>query len=75
MPSSTDYKRFADTARTEADVATLDNVRDRCLRSEKAWLALAHRSEKSEKGRSGGEPQVPAEHAGEPQAAALFIPA
>lgn len=58
MPSSTDYKRFADTARTEADVATLDNVRDRCLRSEKAWLALAHRSEKSEKGRSGGEAAV-----------------
>lgn len=75
MPSSADYKRYADTARTEADVATLDNVRDRCLRSEKAWLALAHRSEKSEKGRSGGDAPVPVDATVEPPMPAMFIPA
>jgi hypothetical protein len=36
-------------ARVEADSATLDHVRERCLRSEAAWQALADRAERSER--------------------------
>jgi len=36
-------------AREEAEAATLDHVRDRCRRSEAAWIALAHRAERSER--------------------------
>ena len=36
--------RAAD-ARADADAATLDNVRDRCLRAEAAWIAMAERAE------------------------------
>lgn len=35
-------------AQAEADAATLDHVRERCLRSEAAWQALADRAERSE---------------------------
>lgn len=35
--------RAAD-ARADADAATLDNVRDRCLRAEAAWMAMAERA-------------------------------
>ncbi|MBW0007793.1 MAG: hypothetical protein JO335_08795 [Sphingomonas sp.] len=35
-------------ARADADAATLDHVRERCLRSEAAWTALAHKAERSE---------------------------
>jgi len=35
-------------ARADADSATLDHVRERCLRSEAAWTALAHKAERSE---------------------------
>lgn len=34
--------RAADSAR-EAETATLDNVRERALRSQTAWLAMANR--------------------------------
>ena len=56
MPTSLDYRKLADAALADADAATLDNVRDRCLRSEKAWRALATRSEKSERGRTAAVP-------------------
>jgi hypothetical protein len=36
-------------ARAEADAATLDHVRDRCLRSEAAWSALADKARRSER--------------------------
>jgi hypothetical protein len=36
-------------ARAEAESATLDHVRERCLRSEAAWQALADRAERSER--------------------------
>lgn len=39
--------RAAD-ARAEADAATLDNVRDRCLRAEAAWTAMADRAARNE---------------------------
>ena len=35
-------------ARAEADAATLDNVRDRCLRAEAAWTAMAERAARNE---------------------------
>ena len=43
------YRARADQARADADAATLTHVRDRCLRSEAAWEALASRAAKSEK--------------------------
>jgi hypothetical protein len=39
----------AEQARTEAEVATLEHVRERCRRSEAAWQALADRAERSER--------------------------
>ncbi len=35
-------------ARADADAATLDNVRDRCLRAEAAWTAMAERAARNE---------------------------
>jgi multimeric flavodoxin WrbA len=43
------YRVFAERARNEAAEATLDNVRDRALRSEAAWLAMAERAERGER--------------------------
>ena len=45
------YLARAAEARADADAATLDNVRDRCLRSEAAWMGMAARAERSEKAR------------------------
>lgn len=42
------YLARAEQARADADAATLDNVRDRCLRSEAAWTQLAERAAKTE---------------------------
>ena len=39
----------AEQARSEAESATLDHVRERCRRSEAAWQALADRAERSER--------------------------
>jgi excinuclease UvrABC helicase subunit UvrB len=39
-------------ARAVASTATLDNVRDRWLRSEKSWTEMAARSERNEKMRA-----------------------
>ena len=38
------YLDRAEEARRDADAATLDNVRDRCLRSEAAWTEMAARA-------------------------------
>jgi len=43
------YLARAAQARVEADAATLAHVRDRCLRSEAAWTAMAARAARSEK--------------------------
>ena len=43
------YLARASQARAEAEAATLAHVRDRCLRSEEAWTAMAERAERSEK--------------------------
>ena len=41
----------------EAETATLDNVRDRALRSEKTWRALADKARKVEEDRVNAEAQ------------------
>ena len=40
------YRENAAQARRDADAATLDNVRNRCLRAEAAWLDMADRQER-----------------------------
>jgi hypothetical protein len=51
MRDSETFTANAVRCREEADAATLDNVRDRCLRAEAAWVAMASRSRRSEKAR------------------------
>jgi hypothetical protein len=46
------FRARAAQAHAEADEATLDHVRERCQRSEAAWIALADRAERSEKMRA-----------------------
>ena len=46
------YLLRAAEARAVAGAATLDNVRDRWLRSEASWTEMAARSERSEKMRA-----------------------
>jgi hypothetical protein len=46
------YAARAADARTEAQAATLDNVRDRCLRAASAWEAMADRAERGDKFRA-----------------------
>ena len=51
----TDRETFlarADQAREDAEAATLENVRDRCLRAEAAWRTMAARAERSEQMRA-----------------------
>jgi len=43
------YLARAADARAQAQAATLDNVRERCLRSEAAWNAMAERAERTER--------------------------
>lgn len=42
------YLARAAQAREQAEAATLDNVRERCLRSEHAWMLMADRAERTE---------------------------
>jgi hypothetical protein len=42
------YRARAEQCRAEADAATLDNVRDRCLRAEDAWSRMADRVARTE---------------------------
>ena len=49
------YRQRAEQARAEADEATLDNVRDRCLRAEAAWIEMADRAERTERMRASQE--------------------
>ena len=50
-----DYRALAAKSRSEADAATLDNVRNRCLRSEAAFLAMAHRQDLADANRARRE--------------------
>ena len=47
-----DYRALAANARSEADAATLANVRDRCLRSEAGFLAMAERQDLADRNRA-----------------------
>ncbi|UZK65960.1 hypothetical protein [Sphingomonas sp. M1-B02] len=46
------YRTYADKAQTDADAATLDNVRDRNLRAAYAWTQMADRQERTERARA-----------------------
>lgn len=46
------YLLRAEEARAQAEAATLDNVRERCLRSEAAWMEMAARAERTERMRA-----------------------
>jgi hypothetical protein len=39
----------AEQARAEGEAATLEHVRERCQRSEAAWMALADKARRSER--------------------------
>lgn len=54
-----DFRALAAQARTQADAATLDNVRTRCLRSEAAFLAMAARQDLAERNRARREAAAP----------------
>jgi len=49
------YLERAAQAQAEADAATLDNVRDRCMRSANAWIVMAERVERMERQRVENE--------------------
>jgi hypothetical protein len=49
MSNESDLARArAAQCRADADAATLANVRERCLRAEAAWTAMAERGERTE---------------------------
>ena len=61
-----DFRAHAVRCRAEADASTLNNVRERCLRAEAAWLEMAQRHERVAKARVERETQAGApqqEHA------------
>ena len=43
------YRARAEEARADADKASLDNVRDRCLRAAVAWENMADRADRTGK--------------------------
>ncbi|GAA0444447.1 MULTISPECIES: hypothetical protein [Sphingomonas] len=49
------YREHAAQAHADAEAATLDMVRDRCLRAEAAWVAMAERQERVDKLRAERE--------------------
>ena len=57
------YRDRARQAQTDADSATLDNVRDRWTRAAKAWDEMATRAEKTAERRAvnGEPPALPGE--------------
>ena len=55
MRESDNYAAHAARCHQEAVDATLDNVRDRALRAEAAWTAMASRSLKTETSRDARE--------------------
>lgn len=54
----TTYRGYAEKAQADADAATLDNVRERNLRAAQAWLQMAERQERTERGRAARESAV-----------------
>lgn len=58
MRDSDNYASHAARCQQEAADAVLDNVRDRALRAEAAWAAMAARSLKTEAARDAREARV-----------------
>jgi hypothetical protein len=46
------YLQRAAEARSDADAASLENVRERCLRAEAAWQAMADRADRTDRMRA-----------------------
>lgn len=63
MRDSDSYDAHAARCRQEADAAELDNVRERCLRAEAAWTAMADRSRKTEASRDARQARTLADAA------------
>lgn len=61
------YLVRAAEARRDADSATLDNVRERCLRAEAAWNEMAARADRGEKMRARLEAEKAASIAVRPE--------
>lgn len=59
MAQHNNYRENAARARADADAATLDNVRERCLRAEAAWLDMAVRQERVDAARAQREIRDP----------------
>lgn len=55
MADSEQFTAHATRCQAEAEVATLDNVRDRALRAAAAWTAMANTSRKTEAARAARE--------------------
>lgn len=53
-----DYRTLAAQAHADAEAATLTNVRDRCLRAESAWLAMANRQDSVDTARARREAEA-----------------
>ncbi len=49
------YRTQATKAQDDAASATLENVRDRCLRAAEAWVSMAERIERTDKMRAARE--------------------
>jgi hypothetical protein len=64
------YIARATEARADAERATLDNVRDRCLRAAAAWDAMAARAHRTETMRAKQEAAKAAQRDAEAEAAA-----
>lgn len=74
----TDRETFlarAAEARADADAAMLDNVRDRCLRSEAAWSEMAARAERTEKMRAARDAEKAAMASQPPEPPMMAEPA
>jgi hypothetical protein len=63
------YITRASEARRDAEAATLDNVRQRCLRAEAAWNEMAARADRGEKMRARLEAEKAASAAARPELA------
>jgi len=53
------YRARAEEERRNGDAASLDNVRDRCRRAEKAWDDMANRAERTQILRAAREAAPP----------------
>ena len=66
------YRARAEEERRNGDAASLDNVRDRCRRAEKAWDDMASRAERTQTLRAAREAAPPG---GERMSNTTMIPA